>query len=375
MIHFQNINCPLNQARHVFSLAVIFSVMTACQSCTSSAKTSKAIEIRAIYGSPAPLWDKGHRLDELKVNAVFLNWHSINDRMLERSASEGAGVYAEFPLLNGEGYVQAHPEAWAVDRYGNKAEPATWFMGVCATDPAFREHRVRELKELLQRFAPDGIWLDYLHWHAQFEDPEPILPETCFCDRCIRTFEESAGIKISGSGTAEKADQILAEHDTLWRDWRCNIIAGWVRDMREIVKEHNPEALLGIFHCPWDDDEFDGARRRILGLDYDLLRDITDVFSPMVYHGRMEREAEWVKNNIEWFCRRLEIRSQKFPKVWPIVQAYDDPHPVTPEEFERVLLNGITAEATGIMMFTSRAVAASDAKTETLKRVYSGLTD
>jgi hypothetical protein len=130
-------------------------------------------EIRGIYGSPNAFWNKELSLNKLNVNAVFLNWKAINEKIMERAGEEGLKVFAEFPVLNGKGYVESHPEAWAIDRYGNRVEPASWFMGVCPTEPGFREFRMNELKELLGKFNLGGIWMDYVHWHAQFEEPEP----------------------------------------------------------------------------------------------------------------------------------------------------------------------------------------------------------
>lgn len=339
----------------------------------STSEKAGKFEIRGIYGSPNPFWNKDIELSKLNVNSIFMNWKGIDDKIMNRAVKEGLKVYAEFPVLNGEGYVDNHPEAWAIDRNGKKVEPASWFMGVCPTEPGFRQFRMSELKQLLKRFDLDRIWMDYLHWHAQFEEPEPILPETCFCDNCIRTFEAATGIDVPDMETPLQADWILDRHDVKWREWRCSVIADWVRETREIVKKERPDALLGIYHCPWDDEEFSGARRRILGLDYDLLKDLADVFSPMVYHGRMGRDAVWVKNNIEWFCKRMDIKPGAFPKVWPIVQAYDEPRVISPDEFGEVLGYGSGSGATGIMMFTSYAVAESSAKTETLRKVYSGL--
>jgi len=330
-------------------------------------------QARGIYGSPDAFWNRGIELNRLNVNSVFMNWKAINDRIMERAGKEGLKFFAEFPVLNGAGYVDKHPEAWAIDSDGKRVEPASWFMGVCPTDLGFRQFRMNELRQLVGRFELDGIWMDYLHWHAQFEEPEPILPETCFCDNCISSFETATGIRVPGMSTPEKAEWILKMHEAGWREWRCSVIADWVRETREIVKEERPGALLGIFHCPWEDGEFNGARVRILGLDYDLLKDLTDVFSPMVYHGRMGRKPEWVRENIEWFCRRLDISPGAFPKVWPIVQAYDDPRAITQEEFRKVLNYGSAVPVTGIMMFTANAVAENPAKTETMKQVYSGL--
>ncbi len=328
------------------------------------------IEIRGIYGSPEPFWKKNLRLNELGVNSIFIHDGAITESIMTRAKHEGLNVFAEFATLNGKNYVDKHPEAWPIDKDGNKAAAATWFMGVCPTEPGFKQYRINELKNLLQKFDLDGVWMDYLHWHAQFEDPEPILPETCFCDHCLNTFQSASGIKLPEGNTIKKATWILNNHDSSWRNWRCSVIAGWVKDFKTVINKEKPGALLGIYHCPWDDDDFNGARRRNLGLDYTMFRDYADVFSPMVYHGRMGKSPEWVKENIEWFCKSLAIKKDKFPKVWPIVQAYNDPNVISADEFEKVLRYGAGAEATGVMMFTSYAVAEDERKIEVMRKVY-----
>jgi len=331
---------------------------------------SKKIEIRGIYGSPEPFWKKNTKLNELGVNAAFIHDGAITDSIMKRARVEGVRVFAEFATLNGKGWVEKHSEAWAIDKFGNKAQPATWFLGVCPTEPGFRQHRISELKTLLNKFDIHGVWMDYLHWHAQFEDPEPILPETCFCDHCLTTFQNHTGITIPDGSIASKADWILSNHDSSWRNWRCSVVAGWVRDFRTVIKQEKPAALLGIYHCPWDDSDFNGARRRSLGLDYDSLRGIVDVFSPMVYHGRMGKTPDWVRQNIEWFCKRVNIKAGSFPKVWPIVQSYNDPGIISAEEFEKVLRHGASDQATGVMMFTSYSIAEEEKKIATMKKVY-----
>ncbi|MGC9355186.1 MAG: family 10 glycosylhydrolase, partial [Mariniphaga sp.] len=330
----------------------------------------RQIEILGVYGNPQPLWEKGQNLAELGANAVFVHSGSISHEMLQRAREEGLNVYAEFATLNGKGYVEKHPEAWAVNEKGEKVEAASWFMGVCPTEPGFREYRFGLLRELLTEFDIDGVWMDYVHWHAQFEEPEPILPETCFCDHCLASFSTDTGLEIQEGTTPEKARWILKNHDPEWRDWRCKVILDWVVEIRNIINEIKPGILLGIYHCPWTDEEFGGARRRILGLDYDLLRNFFDVFSPMVYHARMGREPGWVEENITWFCNRMDIEHGRFPKVWPIVQAYNNPYTVSASEFETVLNGGLTSKSTGVMMFTTRAVADDEKKLNVMKNFY-----
>jgi hypothetical protein len=332
--------------------------------------TSKTVEIRGIYGNPKPLWDKGYHLNDLGVNAIFVHSGSINEEMINRARTEGAKVYAEFATLNGKGYVDTHPEAWAINELGEKVEAATWFMGVCPTEPGFRKYRFDQLRNLLLEYDLDGVWMDYVHWHAQFEDPEPILPETCFCKHCLMSFSQDNNIRLPDATTPEKAAYILSNHNVDWRKWRCQVIYDWAVDIKNIIAEIKPNALLGLYHCPWNDEEYNGARERILGLDYELLKKTVDVFSPMVYHQRMERDPHWVQENIEWFSQKIGAVENAYPKIWPIVQAYNEPGIVTNEAFETVLRGGLAGKSTGVMMFTTNAIAEDKGKTEVMKKVY-----
>jgi hypothetical protein len=104
---------------------------------------------------------------------------------------------------------------------------------------------------------------------------------------------------------------------------------------------------------------------------------IFDVMSPMLYHGRSGHSTRWVGQNVAWLCKHLQLKgtAQERLKVWPIVQAWDDPErpKVSPEEFEKVLLEGTTGGATGVMMFTLAAVAENDQKLAAMKKVYEKL--
>jgi len=360
---------PRRGVQHCMGLKAIIPIIIVLVT-ISCEQPSKVVEIKGIYGNPKALWDKGLTLNELGVNSIFVHSGSINQKMFDKVKSEGVKVFAEFATLNGKNYVDIHPEAWAINEKGDKVEAASWFMGVCPTEPGFRRYRHAQLRELLQNFDLDGVWMDYVHWHAQFEDPEPILPETCFCEHCLESFSNSTGLDIPGKNTAESANWILHNHEKSWRDWRCKVIFDWTVELKQIVKEIRPNALLGLYHCPWNDQDFDGARRKILGLDYDLLKETVDVFSPMVYHARMGRKPEWVQENIEWFSHQLAIDNNSYPKVWPIVQAHDDPDKITAIEFETVLKGGLSGKSSGVMMFTTNDIAKSPEKTEVLKKIY-----
>lgn len=332
--------------------------------------------IRGVYGHPQPFWERGIKLDECGVNAVFIHSGSLDEATIERARREGCQVFAEFATLNGGygNYVEQHPEAHPLDATGSPVARATWFMGACPTDPGFRAYRMGELRKLLERFDVDGVWMDYLHWHAQFEDPYPLFFKTCFNESCLTAFQEWAHIEIEGETTAEKAEWIFMNAARQWEDWRVSVLVDWARQFRSIVKELRPNALVGNYQCAWKDEDLWGARRRCLGLDFDALAPFVDVFSPMPYHGRSGMSPEYVREYVEYFSARHQLFTEpgKYPRLWPIVQAYDEP-PVPAEELAKVLEYGLAGKSTGVMMFTSGSVASDPEKLEAMKRIYLGL--
>ncbi|WP_194778127.1 glycoside hydrolase family 10 protein [Pararhodonellum marinum] len=335
------------------------------------AQTNEALPfIKGIYGNPGALLDRGHSFKSLGVNAIFPRSISLNDQLFQTAQSEGVKVYVEFPTLNGKEYLEKYPEAWPINELGEKAEPADWFMGICPTDPEFKAYRKDQLRTLLGRYPVDGIWLDYLHWHGQFETPEPILPETCFCDRCVHSFEKSSQVKLPKGNSRLKSQWILSKYNKEWRQWRSQVLTDWVKELKQVVKTTKPDALLGIFYCAWYPDEFGGALTKNLGIDLKALSEEVDVFSPMLFHLMMGREITWVDEYTKWLGPYIQNESGTGPRIWPIVQAHDQPGMVTAEAFRQVLMRGSQKPATGIMMFSEEALITTPHKLEIMQSWY-----
>lgn len=356
--------------------------------CGAAAQSRKKILIRGAYASPASFWEKGARLDDYGINAIFVHSGAINEPLVRRARSEGAKVFAEFATFNGNGWLtrregdrervlEEHADAWPIDETGQRSPRQTWFLGVCPTNEAFVTSKLEALRQLVTTQRLDGVWLDYMHWHAQFEDPKPRLPETCFNESCVARFQEQAQVTVRGSKPEEWARDILKNHESGWRTWRCSVLADFARRCREVIWQYASHLLLGNYQCAWRDDEYGGARRRILGLDLTVLSQVFDVMSPMLYHARSGHSSRWVEQNVKWLCSHLEVKGNPTErlKVWPIVQAWSDPNgeKVNAEDFEKVLRGGVAAGATGVMMFTLGSVVEDEAKLAVLKKVYGQL--
>jgi hypothetical protein len=334
------------------------------------------IEVRGIYGGvPAEILERGKTLDDYGINAVWLGSGTLSDEQIALLRDQGARVFAEFNTLHEATYLEAHPEAAPVGADGAVCPPPDGWQGICPTHPGYRHCRMDAFREVLKRYPVDGIWLDYHHSHASWEQEEPNLPDTCFCRRCLAQFFESIGGTVPDRPTAEVAREVLApDQRGRWDDWRCGVFTDWVREFHAIRDEVRPEALLGTFHCPWTADERDGALRSKLAIDLRAQAEFFDVFSPMPYHARFGHDSDpaWIGRQIAWLGEHLGVEGKpgERPRIWPIVQLSDWGPPVPVEQVRTVLKYGTQLPATGLTVFAWGGLAGQWDKVEELGTFY-----
>lgn len=316
-----------------------------------------SIEMRGIYGNtPTELFDKGATLHDYGINAVFMGSGNLTEEKISSLKEQGARVFAEFNTMHVEAYIKDHPDAAPVGVDGEVCPPPEGWQGVCPTHPGYRQFRMGAFREVLENFDIDGIWLDYHHSHASWERAEPVMPDTCFCERCLQLFQDETGI------TAPPAE-LLGTYKEQWVAWRCDVFTDWVREFREIIDAVRPGALFGTYHCPWTDTERDGALRNKLAIDLKAQLPYIDVFSIMPYHARFghKNDVEWISRQTKWLGEFLGIegRPDEDKKIWPIVQLSDWGETVPPAQVAQALDHGTRSPSTGVMVFNWNGLMAN----------------
>jgi hypothetical protein len=314
------------------------------------------VEIRGIYGGvPTQIFDRGETLADYGVNAVWIGSGGLTDEGIQLLHSQGAHVFAEFNTLHEASYLIDHPDAAPVGEDGMRCPAPDGWQGVCPSHPGYRENRMAEFRRVLSNFEIDGVWLDYHHSHASWEQAEPNMPDTCFCPNCLERFEQETGCVLPDITVPEIADLLLSERREEWTAWRCGLLTDWVREFRAILNQVRPAAVLGTFHNPWSDTDFDGARLEKLAIDLRAQAAHLDVFSIMPYHARFGHGADpgWVHRQTAWLGEYLGIsgRPEDRNRIWPIVQLSDWGETVNVEQVEAVLDYGSRRPATGVIAF------------------------
>lgn len=318
--------------------------------------------ILGIFGSPEVIWNRSESLKDYNINAVFISHKSLNKDIIDRIHREGAKAFVEIGIFVGKDVVEKYPDLAPISVDGNPLVPIKWYMGINPAIDWYRKKKLDEIKEILNVYNIDGLWLDFIRYPCHWEVPNPKLEQSSFDEVSIRKFEKYIGATIPGTTVQDKARCILNKRLEDWTKWKCEQITSFCRDARDIVKNINPNAILGIFSVPWREDQFDGAILNIIAQDFKALAQYVDVFSPMVYHLMCGFSIDWIRD----YSLYLKDKTKK--AVVPILQAVDEPSKI--DNLEEIIETALDVNLDGVIVFTVQAVFEDEAKIEALKRVF-----
>jgi len=251
------------------------------------------------------------RFRSSEANAVW--FHGFDPVLMERAVSAGVAACVEFRTFRED--FGRRPDLCPTGVDGEPIRYGRLVQGVCLSRTDFLDEREQALRDGLSRYAPAGVWLDYLTYAGWFETPNPDLQESCFCPDCVAEFNEATGID------ATNPHDILANHQSAWTRHKCDRIERFARHYADIIRSARPGTLVGLYACPWYPEEFGGALTRIFGQDLGRLAPVFDVITPLMYANKCGRPPQW---SAEYLDRAPGFLPPQTP-VAPIVDILDFP--------------------------------------------------
>lgn len=332
------------------------------------------VSTRAIYGGfPQAIFDRGQTPADYGLNAIWVGSGSLERDQIKRYQDLGMKVYAEFNSMHEAQYLKQHPDAAPIGADGKPSPPPAGWQGISPFHAGYRRNRMDEFRRVLETFPIDGIWLDYHHAHASWERDQPIMPDTDFCAVALQQFQQRFDVTLP-SDVPAAAQSLLTQYRDQWTQFRCDVFTDWVREYREILDQTRPEALLGTFHCPWSQSDYDGAIRHKLAIDLPAQYPYLDIFSIMPYHARFgySQDPSWISRQTAALGQLLGIRgtAEESKRIWPIVQMADWGETVSAADATAVIDHGTRLPATGVMTFHWNGLSQQWDKMEAIAKVY-----
>ena len=197
-----------------------------------------------MYGVPAVQRDDpgavAGRLRSGGVDAVFVPAEKASVRFYR---GQGFRVFASMNVFGGRGAWKAFPDSRPVLADGRRlGEDGDRHGGVCPTHPAWRRERLREVERIagLQDAGLSGLWLDFARYPGFWETPTPVLPDACYCPRCLQAFRSETGTPLPADLKAGPAAAWIRAHaPRAWVSWKKRQIGSFVAQAREAASRRS----------------------------------------------------------------------------------------------------------------------------------------
>jgi len=329
-----------------------------------------------IYDHEGELEEIFARWQDLHINTAFVSEALLADtEFKELARQQHIDTFAIVPVFFNPETLKQDKDLYAITANGEIAKD-DWVEFACPSRQGYRDTRVKEIVELVDRHRPDGLSLDFIRHFVFWEMLRPEttaeeLPNTCFCPHCLAGFTSHTSIEVPHeiSETSDKADWILAHHQAQWKDWKVHLITTMVERIVTETREVDPSIQINLHAVPWRRDDYRGAIQSIAGQQFEALSSLTDYLSPMTYSFMLRREPTWIHSVVQ------ELASSSTAKIVPSIQvkeAYRLQEKLSNEEFESVLGEALRYPSSGVIFWSWAALAQEPAKQRIVREVLAG---
>jgi len=244
--------------------------------------------IKAIFVIKKLDREKINKVIKLRTNAVFVSHKNLKKDLIRRLQEKNVKVYAEIGIFTNN---------------------------LCPNNREIRQNRLTEIKDLVNNYQIDGIWLDFIRFPLLWEVKKPRIGKTHICSQCKQIKE------------------------------RTKVVGSFVSETRALINQSDRNIQLGMFSVPWREKDFNGAIKKVIGQDFKKLAKYIDVFSPMVYHKMCGKETKWIHEIVSYMDK---ITGKP---ILPIIQTEDKPKKISGEEFKEEVKEAIKKPSQGAIIF------------------------
>ncbi len=308
----------------------------------------------------------------LGINTAFVSESLLSNEKFRDLAKENSiTTFVILPIFFNPEVLRKNPDLYAITDKGEIAKEE-WVEFICPTRVEYREQRIADIEQIVQKFNPDGISLDFIRHFVFWEKVYPdrtlnSIPNTCFDSHCLNVFEQETGIIIPRAltTTQQKANWIKTNvlHD--WVEWKCSVITQMVKEITDAAKEIKPDLATNVHAVPWMATDFEGAARIVAGQDLATISLHTDFISPMCYSHMVKRPAPWINSVVN------DMHSRTQSKIVPSIQVKEAylADILSVDEFETTLIEALKTPSEGVIFWSWDALDKDPEKKDVIEHL------
>ncbi|HDQ72511.1 MAG TPA: hypothetical protein ENN19_10495 [Chloroflexi bacterium] len=219
-------------------------------------------------------------------------------RFRDALAEEGIAYWATVCTFYDPQAVDANPSLRPIGSDGRPMEQIDWYVGIAPSMDGYVAKKTALVEQAVEMLEPDGVFLSFTRWPGFWELWMPHhtrrdFPEYSFDPHTLDRFTRETGVDVPTRDPAGAARWIEAHARQAWTDWKCQVVADVVRQIREGCRRIKPDVRIMLNLLPFGAD-FDGAQAQVFGQRIEALADVVDVFEVMTYHQILKRPTNWL---------------------------------------------------------------------------------
>lgn len=338
--------------KHLTKLLLILFFGFICSRCAQ--KDSKIIGVK-IYEYNGDYNILAAKWKDMGINTSFVSTTlAANDTFRQALKKNNIQVFIIFPVFQNPEILKQDSSLYAITNKGSKAKD-DWVEFVCPSRATYRNAKIGELTDLIQKLNPDGISIDFIrqfvYWEMIYPNREPeSIDRACFCDSCLTYFSKQQRFIIPDTcrTTSQKAKWVVMNYSKSWDTFRCNLITTMVKELVEKVKKIKPGLIVNIHVVPWREGDFGGASIRVAGQDIQKISPYSDYVSPMCYSQMLKRDAGWISDVV------ADMNKSARGKVLPSIQVNPEyiNQTFTAEDFKLCVEEALKPPSRGVVFFS-----------------------
>lgn len=270
-----------------------------------------------------------------------------NSKFLSLAKQAGMKLNLNFPIFDDGAYLSDHPDKYAITAKGRKAA-VDWQNYSCPTDKEHIEVKINDLKKLLKKLNPEYVSLDFIRFFTFWEKVKPDsnlldIEDGCYCPNCIDLIEKRFDLKFKDRNPGYIKENYINELG----EFRVSYVTNLVKRITSVIHEFNPDIKVMMKVVPWLDSDFEGARIKLIGQDYNCLKDYIDIFMPMTYLHTIRFPAKKIVNIVR------ETKRLTGKEILPLIQFKEiyNEAPLSNEVFIETLKSVCNEKIKGIGIF------------------------
>lgn len=272
-----------------------------------------------------------NKIRDWNLNYIILDTGFFEDQTDTWFKNSHSNIWLNIPVFCNSGYLETHPNSFALTSQNRQAKFMDWLHFVCPNDEEYFQFLLTESLSVIKRVQPPVISLDFIRTFLFWENinQKDVIEDGCYCPVCLAEFR-----KEIDTGELLTPEIIQKHHKESWGKWKSRIVTEKAAILIKVFKKAAPEARITMKLIPFTQDENDSSVLWAAGQDIKLLAPLCDFLSPMTFYNILNKDLEWKKQILDYFHKTTKKPVADFSMDQSI---YNFEQPISTENFQKEL--------------------------------------